>query len=186
MDYGLLFSTFPNLGDGTLTIRQIQPEDASALFAIHSDEQMLTHCPGLVKKAPQTVANMTGHCARDFGKRKTIICGIYERDALVGLAEMFDADPRVDMITEGYRVVRSHWGQGIATRATALMLEYLFRIIQVNRAQAFVMPENAASLRVLEKNGFTREGLIRQGQHWTGKGVVDLVLFSKLRAEHMA
>ena len=45
------------------------------------------------------------------------------------------------------------------------------------------MPQNAASQRVLEKNGFIREGLLRQANLWTDKGVVDLIIYSLLRSD---
>lgn len=56
----------------------------------------------------------------------------------------------------GYWVAREHWGRGIASRAVALMLEEL--AIVGGRAgvlYATAAGNNLASLRVLEKNGFT-------------------------------
>lgn len=52
----------------------------------------------------------------------------------------------------GYWIVRERWGQGLATRALELLLE-----IEATRPlYAQVVPDNAASIRVLEKCGFTR------------------------------
>lgn len=39
------------------------------------------------------------------------------------------------------------------------------------------MPANEASKKVLLKNNFMREGLIRQASYWAGKGVVDLEIY---------
>ena len=36
----------------------------------------------------------------------------------------------------------------------------------LNRIEAIVMPENSASIRLLEKLGFTKEGLLAQYEHW--------------------
>lgn len=87
------------------------------------------------------------------------------------------------MITIGYKINESFWNQGIATNAVAAMIDYLFNEIRINRIQAFVMPDNVYFQKVLLKNGFMREGLVRQGNVWTGKGVVDLVIFSVLRSD---
>ena len=42
------------------------------------------------------------------------------------------------------------------------MVAFGFHELQLRRIQASVMPENGASLRVLEKAGFIKEGLLRQ------------------------
>ncbi len=45
------------------------------------------------------------------------------------------------------------------------------------------MPENVKSQRVLEKNNFTKEGILRQSQFWKGIGVVDLIVYSRLASD---
>ena len=106
--------------------------------------------------------------------------------SLVGTAEIFDFDPKVNMATIGYRLNEAYWGRGIATQPVRALTNYLFSTVGLNRIAAYVMPQNVASQRVLEKNDFVREGLLRQANFWTGKGVVDLVVFSRLRADTLA
>ena len=45
------------------------------------------------------------------------------------------------------------------TGAIALVTDYAFSQLQLHRIEANVMPWNSASLRVLEKNGYEREGV---------------------------
>ena len=49
------------------------------------------------------------------------------------------------------------WGHGIAARALGLFLEEIRERFGLERVGAFTFSENAASIRVLEKNGFHRE-----------------------------
>ncbi|MDQ3646673.1 MAG: GNAT family N-acetyltransferase [Actinomycetota bacterium] len=60
--------------------------------------------------------------------------------------------------TLGYLVGQEHNGKGYATRAIALVLRFAFEEARLHRVQAGIMPRNAASRRVLEKNGFRYEG----------------------------
>lgn len=53
-------------------------------------------------------------------------------------------------------------GRGIATEAVQLVLEFGFQTLNIHRIEAYVAPQNLASVRVLEKSGFIREGLLRQ------------------------
>jgi ribosomal-protein-alanine N-acetyltransferase len=46
----------------------------------------------------------------------------------------------------------------VATQAVGMALRFAFGEAGLQRVQAAVMPRNAASIRVLEKNGFRREG----------------------------
>lgn len=61
----------------------------------------------------------------------------------------------------GYWVARASGGRGYATAAVGQAVAYAFgeRELSLHRIQAGVMPRNGPSIRVLEKNGFRREGL---------------------------
>jgi ribosomal-protein-alanine N-acetyltransferase len=60
--------------------------------------------------------------------------------------------------TVGYFVDQAACGRGYATEAVALALSFAFGPCRLHRVQAAVMPHNARSIRVLEKNGFRHEG----------------------------
>jgi ribosomal-protein-alanine N-acetyltransferase len=59
----------------------------------------------------------------------------------------------------GYFIDVDQQRRGLMTEAVALTASFAFGIAQLHRLQAAVMPNNDASLRVLEKVGFRREGL---------------------------
>lgn len=62
----------------------------------------------------------------------------------------------------GYKLDAVYTGRGCMTEAVRLVVEYAFTQIGLHRIEANVMPRNAASLRVVEKNGFEPEGLARK------------------------
>lgn len=61
----------------------------------------------------------------------------------------------------GYVLARKYWGMGLVTQAIKLAIETGFKDLDVERIEAYVDPANIGSQRVLEKNGFTKEGLLR-------------------------
>jgi ribosomal-protein-alanine N-acetyltransferase len=79
----------------------------------------------------------------------------------------------------GYWIDRERAGRGLATAAVAAILEVAWRELDLHRVEAGTRSDNVASQRVLEKNGFTRVGLLRRhlliGGEW-----VDHVLWEKL------
>lgn len=118
---------------------------------------------------------------RDFDKKKWIIAGIYmceQSDRLVGLAEMFDYKQRTNQITIGYRINESFWHKKIATNAVSLMKQYLCNFVDIKIIQAFVMPENTFSEKVLIKNGFKKEPYIIKEKNWGECEIADLNVFT--------
>jgi [ribosomal protein S5]-alanine N-acetyltransferase len=78
----------------------------------------------------------------------------------------------------GYWVDEARNGRGLASRAVGAMVEEAFRRIGLHRLEAGTLPENVASQRVLEKNGFTRIGLAPLYLHIDG-GWRDHVLYQR-------
>jgi ribosomal-protein-alanine N-acetyltransferase len=61
----------------------------------------------------------------------------------------------------GYWVAEEHWGKGIATAALRLMTDYGFTARQLRKLYAPVLSPNVASMRVLEKCGYTCEAILK-------------------------
>jgi RimJ/RimL family protein N-acetyltransferase len=55
----------------------------------------------------------------------------------------------------GYKLARSYWGQGLATEAAQAWVTHGFDNLGLNRIAAFIHPQNAASIRVVQKLGFS-------------------------------
>jgi RimJ/RimL family protein N-acetyltransferase len=80
-----------------------------------------------------------------------------------------------------YWVGQGYWGRGIATEALRALTDYAFsHYEQLLRIYAYVFEWNTASMRVLEKCGYEREGWLRKSTIKDGK-VIDQALYAKLR-----
>ncbi|WP_149277290.1 GNAT family N-acetyltransferase [Pareuzebyella sediminis] len=71
----------------------------------------------------------------------------------------------------GYWVGEPYWGQGLATKAISLLVSHAFEQLGLVRVYAGVFEYNLGSMRVLEKNGFLREGIskkaiFKNGEFW--------------------
>ena len=62
----------------------------------------------------------------------------------------------------GYWMGAPHAGKGLMAAAVRAAVEYAFDTLHLNRVEAACLPHNAASIRLLEKVGFTREGYARK------------------------
>lgn len=82
----------------------------------------------------------------------------------------------------GYRILPEERGKGYCTEAVKILVDYLFLSKDIVRIESETNPRNVASQRVLEKAGFTKEGIIRKSVFARGKWL-DGILYSILREE---
>ncbi|MEK4041646.1 GNAT family protein [Paenibacillus sp. FSL L8-0493] len=184
-----VFEQFPTLESEQLLLKKIEVSNLNEVFGIYSNDQVFEYCGIIPKHNKDTVKNMIGHFERDFTKGVRVKWGIFLKNnpyILLGIIEVMDFNQKVDMVTIGYFLAELYWGKGIAAQAIQLVVKYLFETAEVNRIQAEVMPFNERSKRVLLKNGFTKEGTLRQAHVWSGKGLVDLEIYSILAEEYFA
>ena len=61
--------------------------------------------------------------------------------------------PELDQVDIGYRYAKEYWGQGLATEAGLAVMQFGWQELQLPRIIGMALPENKASVRVLEKLG---------------------------------
>jgi RimJ/RimL family protein N-acetyltransferase len=62
----------------------------------------------------------------------------------------------------GYWLAEHYWGKGMMPQAVKLVTDYAFAHLDVMCIVAFVLSKNPASMRVMEKAGFTKQGIIQK------------------------
>jgi ribosomal-protein-alanine N-acetyltransferase len=105
--------------------------------------------------------------------------GTGEAIGTLGLYAYSGASRRAEL---GYDLLREHWGRGLMTEAVGELLRYAFEEFGLNRVEATTDSENAASIRVLEKNGFRKEGLLRE-RHFYKERFHDELYFGLLATD---
>lgn len=103
--------------------------------------------------------------------RQNIICG--------GIN--FAATFHTKLYQGGYWLHPDYWGKGIASQAVKLVSDFLFNEMNVKRIQAVVEPGNPPSIRVLEKCGFIREGLLHSFYPSSHRGLIDVYMYAKVK-----
>jgi ribosomal-protein-alanine N-acetyltransferase len=85
----------------------------------------------------------------------------------------------------GYWLGRAVRGRGLATRALASLTTYAFRTFDFTRLFATPFAYNAASIRLLERAGWVREGVFRRAVVKEGR-VADLLVYAVTRPDAAA
>ena len=84
-------------------------------------------------------------------------CILKETKAVIGFCGLkYLTD--LNAVDLGYRFFPEHWGKGYATEACRASVRFGFEVLELEHIIAMVLPENRASIRVLEKIGMQLEG----------------------------
>lgn len=105
-----------------------------------------------------------------------VIC-LEEEEKVIGTISLVEMDYSEKIATVGYTLSPRYQHKGFATEALKGLLDYLFNELKVQRVQAKVIPENTPSIRLLERVGMKREGLLKKGAYCKTK-CVDVFLYA--------
>lgn len=146
-----------------LALRQICDDDLDALHRIDSLPEVMRYVgPGHARTREQVMASIARvrqlYLDRPgYGVWPGILKGSNE---LAGVF-MLVPYPETGEVEVGYRLHPHHWGQGYATEGARALIDYGFETLGLQRIIAIAYPENAASIRVMQKAGMRNEGFIR-------------------------
>ncbi|NJD99712.1 N-acetyltransferase [Thermococcus sp. LS1] len=105
-----------------------------------------------------------------------------EEGKIVGTVIVSRIDFRNGTAEIGYFLGKEHWNRGYGSEAVELTLKYCFRYMNLRKVFARTYENNAASIRILEKNGFKLVGKLRK-HAWTPDGYVDILLYDIMKEE---
>jgi len=167
-----------------LILRPLTPADSEGLFRIFSDPEVTKYLEITPLKFASEGKALLEYFNGQFERKTGVRWGIESKQdgALIGTCGFHTVELWVFKTELSYDVGRPYWGQGIVPEAAKALLRHAFGEMGMNRVQASVIPEAAASARVLEKLGFLREGVLRETGYWKGR-FWDKVTYSLLRRE---
>jgi len=155
---------YPVLDTPRLRLRPLADADVPPLFALFNDSEAMRYW---ARPAMTDVAEVEALLReiRSHSERATLFqWGIARRedDRVIGTCTLFRINQEHRRAEIGYIVRRDLWGQGLATEALTALLNHAFGTMRLHRLEADIDPRNAASIRLVERLGFVREGRLRE------------------------
>lgn len=168
-------------------MRWLTMHDAPALFAIFANKEAARY---LSMPAWDDISKAEESIKRDEREHQTgdsLRFGVTlnATGELIGVCQIFKVHALSRRAECGYTIAQEHWQQGYAFEVMRGFIDYCFDTLKLNRLEADIDPANAASARLLQKLGFSKEGVLRE--RWIVAGVVsDSWLYGLLAAEWAA
>jgi RimJ/RimL family protein N-acetyltransferase len=141
-----------------LALARFRDSDLDAVHAFASDPEVCR----FTGWGPNTLADTRAFLDEAVQHRPDRLDLAVVRDGeVIGSASVWTTSPEHRAGELGYTIRRDCWGQGHATEVAGLLVELGFSRLGLERLAATCDPDNAASIRVLEKAGLRQEGLLR-------------------------
>lgn len=174
----------PRLETRRLTLRPLTAGDAEALLAVYGSPEATRHLeitPLAIEEEAEALIELWLEVqAERRGARWAI--ALQEDGRVVGTCGFNSLNLAERRGELSYDLAPPQWGRALVPEAAGAVLRFGYEDLRLNRVQACVVPEGAQSMRVLEKLGFQREGVLRAAGYWKGR-FWDKVCYSLLRAE---
>jgi len=163
-------------------LRQWRLEDAESLAGILNNKKILDNLrDGIPYPYTKKDAEDYISFALSAGRDSQYTWAVTYQGELVGSLGVFRKDNIHRRTAEmGYYIAEPYWGRGIATSAVRQACSYLFENTDLIRIFAEPFARNTASCKVLEKAGFTLEGVLRKNAVKNGE-ILDMKLYSLVR-----
>ena len=175
------FSPFQNLETERLYLRRVTKEDVNEIFALRSDQEVMKYIPRpLVKSDEDALAHIAMIDEKiDSNEGINWAITLKGNPKLIGIIGHYRIRPEHFRAEIGYMLLPEYQGKGIISEAIKEVVNYGFEVMKLHSIEAIIDPENFASEKVLQKNGFVKEAHLKENEFYDGR-FLDTVIYSIL------
>lgn len=176
------FHPFQNLETERLLLRRIDENDVDEVLALRGNPETMKFIPRPLTKTKEDALEHIAMIEDKIVSNTGINWGITIKGnpKIIGIIGHYRIQPENHRAEIGYMSFPETNGQGYITEAIQVVVAYGFEQMNLHSVEAVIDPENIASERVLQKNGFVKEAHILENELWEGK-FWDTVIYSLLK-----
>lgn len=171
----------PKLHTPRLYLRELVDADGPALFELRSEPRVMRYIPKPLNTRTEEAYALIREFHLASRRGESIMWGITVQGApkVVGYIGFWRFLPVHHRAELGYALHPDLWGQGLMSEAVAATLHHGFHGLGLHSVEATVSPDNQASIRVLERNGFVLEAHFKENFRHDGV-FLDSLVYSHL------
>ncbi|HTA82512.1 MAG TPA: GNAT family protein [Bacteroidia bacterium] len=175
----LNFNPFPNLATERVVLRQMTKEDAADVLLLRADESVSKY---IARNPYTTIEEVYSFIDKITTGITNNECGYWaialkETNRLIGTSCIWHINIENMRAEIGYELHPAYQKKGIMQEALPVLIKYAFGTMKLHSLEADVYPENAASIKLLEKNGFVREAYFKDYFYFNGR-FMDTAIYS--------
>ncbi|MBY6036898.1 GNAT family N-acetyltransferase [Fictibacillus nanhaiensis] len=175
---------FPTIETSRLILREVTTEDSKDMFAYLSDHDVVKHMGLEPYQTVEDVWDEVGWYTSIYQEGTGMRWGITLKNSgrIIGSCGFLNWRTKHFRAEVGFELSKDFWGKGIGSEALEAVVTYGFQHLQLERIEALIEPNNLASQKLVEKQGFQKEGLLRHYEFTCGK-FDDLYMYSIIKGD---
>lgn len=179
-----LMNKFPIIETERLILKEVTPEDANDMYKYLSDKDVVKHMGLEPYESPNDVLSEIRWYKSILEEGTGIRWGITQKNigVVIGSCGFLNMHPKHYRAEIGFELNKEYWGQGIAGEALEAVIKYGYKHFEVERIEALIDPANLSSQKLVENQGFKREGLLRHYEYTCGK-FDDLYMYAIIKGD---
>lgn len=161
-----------NINSSKICIREIQYSDSDKIQTVASLSEIADTMISIPHPYPDNEAKRFVAQRISETKSGNAVVFVLEKiqdNSFCGLIEVRDIDHEHLQGELSFWLAPNAWGKGYMSKVIRSVLDYSFTELELNRLYAYHMERNPASGKVLARNGFQKEGILRQRVRKWGK-----------------
>ncbi len=177
----LSFNPFPLILTNRLVLRKVFNSDVNEMFFLRSDKRVLQYLDRAPVESTEEAFNFFKKLD-DLEKNNDAVTWaitLKKENKLIGIISFWNIKKEHYRAEIGYSLHPDYQGKGIMQEALTNVLDFGFKIMKLHSVEANVNPNNFASIKLLERNNFIREGYFKEDYYFNGK-FSDSVIYSLL------
>jgi len=179
-----IFKNIPTLKTKRLTLRKMEYEDLGDVYEYTSDPKVSEFLMWYPHKTIEYTKSYLKYILKLYKKGKFYDFGIEFNNKIIGTVGFSSISVRDSGAQIGYVLNSRFWGQGIASEAVEEILRFGFFTLSLERIEAFFLPKNERSRKVLIKSGLKSDEkrskrMLIKGEHY------DVECFSITKEEYL-
>jgi ribosomal-protein-alanine N-acetyltransferase len=183
LDFTRFFKTHPTLETVQLLLRPRKLEDRFDIFEYASDPEVPKHMPWSVHQSiEETTEFLLRSLKADDRSSLSFSIELKSENKVIGDCGYLRFSPSNHSVELGCVLNRTYWGRGLMNEAIRELLRFAYDEMRVHRIEAHCEVENERSARLLNRLGFTLEGVCRDYELRKGR-FIDMKIFSLLELE---
>ena len=169
------------ISEETISLRAAEPQDAQTIYDWENDRSLWrvseTSNPISMFQIEQFLLS-NGDLAAN--RQLRLMIDLKETGKAIGCIDLFEYDPFNGRIGIGILLEKAYRNQGLAQKAVALCLDYLFNNVMVHQVYCLIDERNVESQHLFEKTGFKPCG---RRKDWikTPEGYLDAVFYQNVK-----
>ncbi|MGE7921174.1 GNAT family N-acetyltransferase [Viridibacillus sp. NPDC093762] len=172
-----------HLENERIYLRTLQESDAPIMLQITTNEEIRFMTGTKPNFNLNQIKAHINNINNDSSRYDFAIC-LKDNDQMIGELSIFEIDEENNKA--GFRISMSSielTGKGYGTEAIIIVLRFVFEELKLNRLQLEVFSHNLRGIRVYEKVGFVKEGVLRESLYYNGT-YSDEIIMAILRKDY--